>query len=70
MEGSPTTFHPPGVSGCAVQGAGSRSSSGWLLVVFGLTTMLLLVTRGPYQPDQNWVSLPPCWKRMWRTPGG
>lgn len=50
-------------SGRGLAGAG-------FLAVLWLIIMLLLVTRGPYQPFQNWVSWPPCWKRMWRTPGG
>lgn len=63
-EGKPASSFCPYLGlGWAVEGAG-------FLVVLGLMTMLLLVMRGPYQPAQNWVSLPPCWKRMWRTPGG
>lgn len=54
----------------ARSGSCATVCGGRFLVTLWLMTTLLLVTRGPYQPAQNWVSLPPCWKKMWRTPGG
>lgn len=42
---------------------GLRHGVGGFLVTLWLMTTLLLVTLGPYQPAQNWVSLPRAGRR-------